>query len=837
VAEQELQPGDPASIGSHKVLARLGSGGMGVVFLGQTPGGRRVAIKAIRREFASDPEFRRRFRLEITAARQVNGLYTAVVVDADPDAPEPWFATAYVPGPSLMEVVQQNGPLAVESVLALAAGLAEALQAIHSAGVLHRDLKPSNVLMADDGPRVIDFGISRSYGTGTLTSPGQLIGTPEYMSPEQATGEPLTPASDVFSFGSVLAFAATGKSPFRLGAGGDTLPGLIYALMAKEADLSAVPAQLRPLIAACLAKDSARRPTPSQLLDQLDRLNGGIGPSATLPPGAATPSRTYPAVGSATVGRPDPGTVRAGGPALPAAGRPGNGPEVSRPRRRWLGIFPQPGKRTSRNVQHNDIVGTRPFVGSSQLPTREPPDERPSSPPLITDTTYGVGDTAFIPADRLPTSYFRSTVAPDAVDSAPAPVSGTVDEQVDPNRVGSRVEFFIALNTIRERSGLSPRDVAILIGLPVTTVRGYFESKRLPAERDVLRQILVACGTSPATLPLWDMALVRVRSQRRNTATGKARSPAAGQSDQSGFDQPDDPADDPLGSPADDESDLLFRVYIPKTQLYAEQRRQMLRLFREWLANVHGQGIRHEDIPSRDGDTVAFFAVPGQPRPPLSAEYSEFVSFVQHCAHSPGTAVGRLAESGLSEVTSSDLVTKYSKEYHRMDMDLRQARETRILTLQHTLEAELLERDADPHTVASLRIRSVLEQVVPPPSAAPSLPAIAAPGVPPQPTQVNMTFNAEQIVYTAVESIQGTANFGPQAKDLLALINQYGGGDAGQLRTALHEIEDPEVPHRLRADAKTKLKSFLADLARQIPGIGVDLLQKYLEKQLGLPGA
>jgi len=172
-----------------------------------------------------------------------------------------------------------------------------------------------------------------------------------------------------------------------------------------------------------------------------------------------------------------------------------------------------------------------------------------------------------------------------------------------------------------------------------------------------------------------------------------------------------------------------------------------------------------------------------------------------------------------------------------MDLDLRQARETRILTLQHTLEAELLEKDADPRTIASLRIRSVLEQVVPPPSAAPSLPAIAAADVTAQPTQLHVSFNAEQIVYTAIGSIQGTANFGPQAKELLSLIDRYGGADAGPLRTALHEVEDPGVPSRLRSDARKKLTSFLTDVARQIPGIGVDLLQKYLERQLGLPGS
>src|SRR5690349_22193892 len=214
--KHELRPGDPELIGPYRLRGRLGTGGMGRVYLGLSPGGRAAAIKVIRSELAQDPEFRARFRREVAVARQVSGLYTASVLDADADGPEPWLATAYVPGPSLADAVSQHGPLPAPSVLLLAAGLAEALSAIHSAGVVHRDLKPANVLLADDGPRVIDFGISRAAENhNTLTETGQMIGTPPFMSPEQLTdARSVGPASDVFSLGALIVFAATGRGPF-----------------------------------------------------------------------------------------------------------------------------------------------------------------------------------------------------------------------------------------------------------------------------------------------------------------------------------------------------------------------------------------------------------------------------------------------------------------------------------------------------------------------------------------------------------------------------------------------------------------------------------------------
>jgi outer membrane protein assembly factor BamB len=253
---EPLQPGDPRVAGQFRLRARLGAGGMGRVFLGYSPAGRAVAVKICHPEFAADPAFVRRFALEVTAARSVNGLYTAQVVDAGPDDDPPWLATSYVPGPSLLEAVGAYGPLPEPAVWRLAAGLAEALQAVHARGMVHRDLKPTNVLLAADGPRVIDFGVVRALDGTALTTGGITFGTPSYMSPEQAEGRPAGPASDVFALGSTLCFAATGGTPFGDGDPPAVLRRVVHAAPA----LDAVPEGLRGLIAACLAKDPADRP-------------------------------------------------------------------------------------------------------------------------------------------------------------------------------------------------------------------------------------------------------------------------------------------------------------------------------------------------------------------------------------------------------------------------------------------------------------------------------------------------------------------------------------------------------------------------------------------------
>ncbi|HEY0932839.1 MAG TPA: serine/threonine-protein kinase, partial [Trebonia sp.] len=259
---EELLVTDPETVGPYRLLQRLGTGGMGQVYLARSPGGRLVAVKVIRPELTAEPGFRARFEREVAAARTVSGIFTAPVVDADPAGPLPWLATAYVPGPSLADAVAERGPLPPGVVLTLGAGLAEGLQAIHAAGLVHRDLKPSNVLLAADGPRVIDFGISRSVDASMLTQSGAILGSPGFLSPEQAEGQATGTASDVFSLGAVLAFAASGAGPF----GGGTVAALVYRVVNSAPNLARVPERLRPLIERCLAKDPAARPTAGELL-------------------------------------------------------------------------------------------------------------------------------------------------------------------------------------------------------------------------------------------------------------------------------------------------------------------------------------------------------------------------------------------------------------------------------------------------------------------------------------------------------------------------------------------------------------------------------------------
>jgi eukaryotic-like serine/threonine-protein kinase len=265
---QGLRTGDPPQIGPYRLLSRLGAGGMGQVYLGRSAGGRLVAVKVIRPGLAGEPGFRARFAREVAAARTVSGLFTALVLDADTDGPVPWLATAYVPGPSLADAVDAQGPLPVSSVLTLAAGLAAGLAAIHAAGLVHRDVKPANVLLADDGPRLIDFGISRAADATALTQAGTVLGSPGFMSPEQAEGGAVGPASDVFSLGAVLAFAASGQGPFGTG----STPALVYRVVHSEPDVTGLPGPIRPLVERCLAKDPRQRPATGELLA---RLGGG----------------------------------------------------------------------------------------------------------------------------------------------------------------------------------------------------------------------------------------------------------------------------------------------------------------------------------------------------------------------------------------------------------------------------------------------------------------------------------------------------------------------------------------------------------------------------------
>ncbi|UED85676.1 serine/threonine-protein kinase [Streptomyces profundus] len=354
-----LTEDDPPVVGAYRLLGRLGRGGMGRVYLGRSAGGRTVAVKLVHPHIAADERFRARFAREVAAAQLVGGDWTAPVLDADPEAEVPWVATGYVAGPDLERAVAAHGAFPAHTVRALGAGLGEGLAAVHRHGLVHRDVKPSNVLLALDGPRLIDFGIARATdgGTARLTTTGVSIGSPGYMSPEQVLGRELTPATDVFSFGAVLAFAAGGRPPFP----GGSAAHLLYRVVHEPPELDAVPPQARELIAACLDKDPAGRPTPLEVAGayagdagaaglvgsgwlpqpvvedasrhavRLLDLDTGHDPGpATTPAAPSTPVATTPAAPVA------PGyahTVAAPGPATPPFPPPGGSPPAP-PRRR-----------------------------------------------------------------------------------------------------------------------------------------------------------------------------------------------------------------------------------------------------------------------------------------------------------------------------------------------------------------------------------------------------------------------------------------------------------------------------------------------------------------------
>ncbi|MDA2805250.1 serine/threonine-protein kinase [Nocardiopsis suaedae] len=263
----------PHRVGPYRLLSRLGGGGMGEVFLGRSPGGRPVAVKVVRAELAADPRFRKRFTAEVEAARKVGGFYTAQLVDSDTAAERPWLATAYIPGPSLHEVLQTRTALPVASVAVLGAGLAEGLAAIHRCGLVHRDLKPANVILADDGPRVIDFGIARALDATSTSMTRTVIGTPGFLSPEQARGKEVGPRSDVFALGCLLALASSGDPPFGTGA----TEAVVYRVVHEEPDLEGVPSRLAPLVRRCLSKKADDRPDLEKLVSRLNGLAGQEG--------------------------------------------------------------------------------------------------------------------------------------------------------------------------------------------------------------------------------------------------------------------------------------------------------------------------------------------------------------------------------------------------------------------------------------------------------------------------------------------------------------------------------------------------------------------------------
>ncbi|MER7465314.1 serine/threonine-protein kinase [Streptomyces sp. NPDC097981] len=303
---EQLKAGDPPVVGPYRITARLGAGGMGQVYLGESRSGRRVAVKVVRPEIASDPGFRARFRREVEAAKAVGGFWTAAVVDADPEAETPWVASDYIPAPDLAERVREGGPLTEDAVWRLGAGLAEALHSVHRAGLVHRDLKPANVLMTEDGPRLIDFGIAKALNGATmLTRTGVAIGTAGFMSPEQAQGGSVGTASDVFSLGTVLCFAATGRMPFGEGSAAE----LLYRVVHEVPDLNRVPEGLRAVLGRCLEKRAEQRPSAEEALSALS--GGGavtVADTGVRPP-AAPPDLPF-APPPPPVGGPRPPAVR-----------------------------------------------------------------------------------------------------------------------------------------------------------------------------------------------------------------------------------------------------------------------------------------------------------------------------------------------------------------------------------------------------------------------------------------------------------------------------------------------------------------------------------------------
>src|SRR5580692_1513283 len=350
-----LKPGDPASVGGYRLLGRLGTGGMGQVFLGVSPGGRKVAVKLIHPFHAETAQFRARFAREIKAARRVGGFHTASVVDADPQADPPWMVTAYIDGPSLQEDVDRAGPLPTEGVRALGAGLAEGLAAIHASGLVHRDLKPGNVILAADGPRIIDFGVARTVdGTAGLTTAGTVVGTCAYMSPEQVRGEVSGPLSDLFSLGAVLAFAATGTPPF----GQDQPFTVMYRIASEPPDLAGLADRsLAGLIEACLAKAPQARPAIRDLLAAL----GARGPAASIADAPSRAASIADAPGRAASIAHDPGRAasiahdpgRGAGPDT----HPGLGSEADRETQPGRESPPgtPPGRETAREAPQEDV--------------------------------------------------------------------------------------------------------------------------------------------------------------------------------------------------------------------------------------------------------------------------------------------------------------------------------------------------------------------------------------------------------------------------------------------------------------------------------------------------
>ncbi|GAA4853646.1 serine/threonine-protein kinase [Kitasatospora terrestris] len=420
----QLTAHDPRRIGPFEVLGRLGAGGMGLVYLARSASGRRVAIKTVRAELAEDDLFRVRFAREIEAAKTVGGFYTAAVVDADADAAVPWLATAYVPAPSLEDLVNQCGPLPVDAVRWLTAGIAEALQSIHAANLVHRDLKPSNVLVVEDGPRVIDFGIAAGVSNTRLTMTNVAVGTPAYMSPEQARdSRSVTGASDIFSLGSLIVFCATGHAPYR----GANPVETVFQLLREQPDLSGLPVDLVDLVRACMRPAPEHRPTPAQIQAELAPhlfSNDAAGEAGDwLPPAALdlierkrgrrpVPPQPHPQPHPHPLPLPQPGPVQ-GGPVRPGLvhGGPAHG-------------GPHGGAPGSDHVA-TERMGGRQVLGPSGAEVRLPGASVAIGPGPRAETSAHV-------APSPGTDWVRRTGAPGTTDPSGRPGTAPVPPQPAP---------------------------------------------------------------------------------------------------------------------------------------------------------------------------------------------------------------------------------------------------------------------------------------------------------------------------------------------------------------------------------------------------------------------
>jgi len=431
---EHLRPGDPNRVGNYRLIGRLGEGGMGQVFLGLSPGGRQVAVKIIHPGYASGKQFRERFAREIEAARRVGGFHTASVVDADPAADPPWMVTAFIHGPSLQQAVAEGGAFSLERVCRLGAGLAEGLAAIHACGLVHRDLKPSNVILADDGPRIIDFGIARAAEASPMTTAGMVVGTYSYMSPEQLRGEVAGPASDVFALGCTLAFAATARVTF----GDDSIVTVVYRITTEPPDLGGVTEEhgFRQLVSECLAKNPAARPSLTTILERLAETGSA---AEAYPADMAEPAAGYRPTAEPVAGYRPPAEYRP--PVEPGAGyRPPAEPAVSAPDPQAPGSVP--------DVAAQAAPPAAAAAASS-------PAAGPESPPYPYAAAAGPQPYPYVaPPEPKPYPY----AAESASGQAGFPSAGGVG--LDPGRGGksSSPDFYEPTQTMRsgDRTGPGP---------------------------------------------------------------------------------------------------------------------------------------------------------------------------------------------------------------------------------------------------------------------------------------------------------------------------------------------------------------------------------------------